>query len=492
MEYINHSKIMPLNICIIIFLILQIIIPIRSKSTNYIKLPLKITGFPSSEELSSISAENLVLILSNIRVQTDITLGSNKQVLPADISFEHYPLYISSILCEEKIPKFNHYQSRSFINYDKIDGSNINQNCLKCNTTKDIFYFDNNKEIPLNFILGYLLSFKHNTISAEIGFKPTKTKTEPSALNILLQLKKQNFISYKNFMLYFNSKNNIMGDLFLGAFPDKFYKNYQKFKYFYISAENGDIQYWQFMLDNAYYGNKYICEKNKVIISLKDYFIYVPFYMKKILDEEFFKELHDNQICDLINLDKTSTYFYVCDDTINIKKMKNFRFYPFNLNEPIEIILSPEDLFIKFGKNKLLYLIAFNYDIDYWKLNLPFILKYQPIFDLDNKIISLYNDINLFNESDFISNDDININNDKNNKDKGDNFFVKLLKGILYFFLITFLVLIILFILKKIYELYRKGKINNKNDEKILEFKDMSYDYKDIKDDNDKIDNNKI
>ena len=172
--------------------------------------------------------------------------------------------------------------------------------------------------------------------------------------------------------------------------------------------------------------------------------------------------------------------------------MKNFRFYPFNLNEPIEIILSPEDLFIKFGKNKLLYLIAFNYDIDYWKLNLPFILKYQPIFDLDNKIISLYNDINLFNESDFISNDDININNDKNNKDKGDNFFVKLLKGILYFFLITFLVLIILFILKKIYELYRKGKINNKNDEKILEFKDMSYDYKDIKDDNDKIDNNKI
>ena len=72
-----------------------------------------------------------------------------------------------------------------------------------------------------------------------------------------------------------------------------------KFKYFYVSAENGNIEYWQFLLDNAYYGNKYICEKNKVIISLKQYFIYVPFYIKSILDNDFFKELTEKKFCEI-------------------------------------------------------------------------------------------------------------------------------------------------------------------------------------------------
>ena len=120
--------------------------------------------------------------------------------------------------------------------------------------------------------------------------------------------------------------------------------------------------------------------------------------MKKILDENFFKKFCEQKICDLINLNKTSTYFYVCDDNVDISEMKNFSFFPTNLNEPIEFILTPKDLFYKFGKNKLLYIVGFNYDIDYWKFNLPFIMKYQPIFDLDNKIISIYNDLNLFSE----------------------------------------------------------------------------------------------
>ena len=46
--------------------------------------------------------------------------------------------------------------------------------------------------------------------------------------------------------------------------------------------------------------------------------------------------------------------------------MEDFSFFPTNLNEPIEFILTPKDLFYKFGKNKLLYIIGFNYNIDYW------------------------------------------------------------------------------------------------------------------------------
>ena len=461
-----------------------------TSSNKYLKLPISLIDFPSKEELSSINIYNLLTKLSKSRIQTRITLGSNRQILPCDISFEHYPLYVSSILCEENIIKFNQEESRTFINYDKIDGYNINQNCLKCNTSKDIFYFNHdkiNEAVPLFFIFGSLLTTESKSISAEIGFKPTKPKNDPSVLNLLLQLKKANLISNKNFFFHLDTNEN-KGNLLLGAYNEKFFQNYQKFKYFYVSAENGNIEYWQFLLDNAYYGNNYICEKNKVIISLKQYFIYVPFYIKSILDNDFFKELTEKKICELINLNNTSTYFYVCDDTIDINKMKNFSFFPTNLNEPIEFILSPKDLFFKFGKNKLLYIIGFNYNVDYWKFNLPFIMKYQPVFDLDNKIISIYNDLNLFSEDDFIYNNEQNKNNPSNEfKEKeGNNFGIK----ILYFFIFLFLILIILILFKKIFDYYKKGK-NKENDEsQLLEFRDMS-NYNEDSQDNNKKDNSK-
>ena len=205
---------------------------------------------------------------------------------------------------------------------------------------------------------------------------------------------------------------------------------------------------------------------------MKQYFIYVPFYIKQILDDDFFKELYDKKICDLINLNNTSTHFYVCDDNIDINKMKNFSFFPTNLNEPIEFILTPKDLFYRFGKNKLLYILGFNYGVDYWKFNLPFIMKYQPIFDFDNKIISIYNDLNLFSENDFIfdnNQDNKNSNNQSKQKER-KNYW----KNIIYIFLIVFLILIILISLKRIFEYYIKGKSNKKDESQLLEFRDMS------------------
>ena len=192
---------------------------------KYLNLPLNIVGFPSKEELSSINIENLLVKLFNVRIQTQITLGSNKQVLPCDISFEHYPLYVSSILCEENIIKFNQDISQTFVNYDKIDGLNLNQNCLRCNTSKDIFYFNNdniNEGVPIFFILGSMLQTEFKSVSAEIGFRPTKSKKDPGVLNLLLQLKKSNLISNKNFFFHLNITEN-KGDLLLGAYNQKFF-----------------------------------------------------------------------------------------------------------------------------------------------------------------------------------------------------------------------------------------------------------------------------
>ena len=96
-------------------------------------------------------------------------------------------------------------------------------------------------------------------------------------------------------------------------------------------------------------------------------------------------------------------------------------------------------------------------------------MKYQPIFDLDNKIISIYNDLNLFSEEDF----NLDTNNSKNElrEKAGNNYISK----ILIFLLILFLILIFLILFKKIFDYYKKGKTREAKESQLLEFQDMSY-----------------
>ena len=156
--------------------------------------------------------------------------------------------------------------------------------------------------------------------------------------------------------------------------------------------------------------------------------------------------------------------------------MRNFYFFPYNLNEPIEFVLSPKDLFLKFGKNKLLYIIGFNYDFDYWHFNLPFIMKYQPIFDIENKIIAFYNDLNLFNESDFNkdenknSKSDINNNNEKN--EKGAGYYAKVVFIII---LLLFLIITIFILVRRIlFKNYNRNNPGESRESQLLEFQDLS------------------
>ena len=172
--------------------------------------------------------------------------------------------------------------------------------------------------------------------------------------------------------------------------------------------------------------------------------------------------------------------------------MRNFYFFPYNLNEPIEFVLSPKDLFLKFGRNKLLYIIGFNYDFDYWHFNLPFIMKFQPIFDTENKIIAFYNDLNLFNESDFTNDENTNINSDINNNNEKNE------KGAGYYAKFVFIIILLLFLIITIFVLVRKALFKNYNKNKpeesresqLLEFQDMSKENnEDSKDNNNEIEN---
>ena len=126
----------------------------------------------------------------------------------------------------------------------------------------------------------------------------------------------------------------------------------------------------------------------------------------------------------------------------------------------------------------MLYIVGFNYDIDYWHFNLPFIMKYQPIFDLENKIIAFYNDLNLFNESDFTQEPNSNINNNEKNQ-RGAGYYVKV---IFIIFLILFLIITIFVLVRKALFNYKQKMQKDYNESQFLEFKDMSDHNEDSKD----------
>jgi len=151
--------------------------------------------------------------------------------------------------------------------------------------------------------------------------------------------------------------------------------------------------------------------------------------------------------------------------------MKNFTFYPQNLNEPIEITFTPKDLFYKLNDNKYLFLMEFNEHNNEWIFSLTFIMKYQPIFDMENKLISIYDNIDFINDIDFLKNEKTEnneLNNIKNNKKNSTN---KLILFVLLFFLLLMLIIII----KNMIKCFRKKKVKDKKETKYLEFRDMSY-----------------
>ena len=167
--------------------------------------------------------------------------------------------------------------------------------------------------------------------------------------------------------------------------------------------------------------------------------------------------------------------------------------------------LSYEDLFISISDN-IYFLIIFRKEGLYqtnqtWKLGIPFLKKYQIIFNTDTKRIGYYvkDKTNINNDN----NDNNNLNKnikENNNKDSLD-FFSKIknlisLRSFLEIIIIIIFIVIIICFGKKLYNYRNKQK-------KPFELQDEDYDYfsnnsfdtkkkKDKCDINNSTDNNKI
>lgn len=235
-----------------------------------------------------------------------------------------------------------------------------------------------------------------------------------------------------------------------------------------------ESNHWAIEFDELFfYSNK----KQKIIINnevnadfaFTKQLIIGSLNYRSIIISQFFKEYFDKKICFEENFSKNISYSIIkCNNNQFRKEMNKFPdLYLYNKGLHVNFILSYEDLFIEIEKN-IFFMIIFRSSLfhqkkEIWELGIPFLKKYQITFNSDTKKLGYYSQLNV-NQNE---NENKDSKNTKIKKSPKTGLSLRTLAEI--FFIIVFILLII-FLIKKIYN----NKIRQK---RPFELQDEDYDY---------------
>ncbi len=351
----------------------DIIIFITIKTVlNYICLPF-IKQINSSKLSINYFIYNELLINLNI--------GNPIQRIKGIIDF-HYPnLYIPNIIVNGT---YNENKSNSYIYINKSDTDFIYNGFIftSIKSKEKLIIKNKIEEITFNnFSFNLLTSNKSNS------------KLENAILGLKLEEKEDNFIYQlkEKYIISYNFKEEIKGDLILGAFPHEINKSLDSNN---IRTNKAQSIYsdWIIEFDYIKYGNKTDDENSAIFLNdIKGIIGNIIYH--KFINESFFDELFSKKKCySEIIVNKKSLYnlltIYYCDLDININKFQSIEFYSKEMN--YTFILDYNDLFQIFN-NKYVFLIFFNNVFsDKWKLGEIFLKKYNVFLNIDAKLFGFY------------------------------------------------------------------------------------------------------
>ena len=324
---------------------------------------------------------------------TSIYIGTPPQKLEISIRMFDYSTFVlntSTITKNKYLPKFSEKNSSSFqklMNNSIIYGGEAFDIAY---LGKDIFTFNNNKTLIKFMIVSKITNdtiyfdYTNKLSPSHSGVLGLNLLYELESLiysNILTQLFQNHIIKYCSFTFNFN--NNDEGELILG-------KSYYYDDNIYLFRKNEmflskDPKIWGINFDNVTFDNE-IIEKCpfKAQFKIEMGVILINNIMKESFKKKFFQQYFDNGLCNENVTDDRFTTFFMCDDSIDIKKFPDIKFYMKDIN--FELILNYKDLFIK-KDGKIYFLIIFQKNAKTWELGLPIFKKYSIIFDMDNKVI---------------------------------------------------------------------------------------------------------
>ena len=351
------------------------------------------------------------------QIYINIEVGSTKKIIPFYIYLQQYSFVIQSSNVNQDQVKGLYNESTSQT-YEKLEeqfhfvGNDMSKGIL----SKETFHISNNINFPsFEFYLCKENNYKtHITEGGKIGLKLFRYITESEDTCLINNLKKNNIISYKVFLIKYNS--NMMeedkGKFIVGAYPHMYNGTYYKQEY-YINDNgenfNNDRVEWIFNFDEIKIGENIIDKNTKIffypeigfIIGNNNYFQYIKnleswkwyfendtrCYQKEFtIDDLEVKEFQQKLIGDYIGY-----YCYKDFETeklniSDIKLVKKGMNFSFNINI--------KDMWVKNGNyNYFMIVQRKRYYNTFWLLGKPFFKQYNMIFDYDNKQIGLYTKI---------------------------------------------------------------------------------------------------
>ena len=345
----------------------------------YIKLPFK--KYTNYKE-----GTNYFDYLEKNDIFTILEIGTPIQKIPVFFDFESYPFYISNLLLngtynENKSSTFKYKGSKKETQFygeiisqgyevmDKIKLYDVKEKNIEINNFSYILptKLSNNKNI----------NFKTSIIGLKIIESIYLQKN-----GFIHQLKQNEMIDSYSWTIKYLNENE--GEIIIGGYPHEYDKNYDE-KYF--KNTKAEIRYsvicWDLLFDSIISNNIEI-ENRHVELDINFGLVRGVSFYQKIIEEKFFNM---KKKCNKLN--NTNYVFYTCDSKEKISDFPILQLNHKELNYTFE--LNYNDLFI-LKDNKLYFLIGFNKRSSYdWTFGIPFLKKYQLIFDQEREIIGIYN-----------------------------------------------------------------------------------------------------
>ena len=367
-------------------------------NTEYIKIPFKIQDYTYGNEdtiiLKYIYKDILVKFLIGTplqNVQLSANLGEYSTfIIPKNYDEFEGATYNNNLsqtykaLSEPETFLFQLYSSavKSKDNFI-IEGTNTKINELVFNLVKDLndnsFYCSYCEILTQPGILGLSLAQMKS-------FEEDVYET-----NFINQLKNKNLISSYDF--YFNFDSSNIGNIIFGSRPDELCQNdkYKELKYVTMktSLSNRDLD-WSIQFDQIHYGNIKMKQIKSMLLRIEFGLISGYYEWESILLNEYFSELIKDNKCfkKYTNALGYFMHYFYCNKNTDLSGFKPFIF---TINEfEYNFTLTKDDLFLDIG-DKYLFLMVFGGNNEL-VLGLPFLNKYQLIFNPNTKTIGFYID----------------------------------------------------------------------------------------------------
>ena len=385
------------SLILLIILLVTLISPKKNLS-NLISLPLQ-----KSSSLSDIST----LLKNNIK--TTITISDKKQELDLFLIPDDYTLFITQqdIFFKNNDNSIINKNSKNFYDYEysqtvklltkrqKISFTHYSfarkaqENFLLCE--KDLC--DENS-VKLNEIKFMLAEDPYDKVSGGIGLAVPDFFEEIEDTNFCNDLYNGKYINKKIWYINYDKKSE-KRDLIMGKYPYEVENKYEKadFTFFDIKDNKWYLEMIKILIgEDKEENEENLIKEKKFIFSPDSSLILGPYEYYDKIKKKFFNKYFKDKICSehLFEFQLIEYLYMTCNSDVSLS---DFPPLEISINKNYRFELTYEDLFVKNDKN-ILFLLIGNKEERYsgkWLMGEPFLKKYMPVYNQQEKKIGFYN-----------------------------------------------------------------------------------------------------